>query len=203
MALFAPEVVRVAQSALPVHIYCGPGTGPITLPGGQVYLPDQIHQGGTTAANAYHPTPAGIYGGEVYGPFQYTFTGLDPTKTYALTLYFTEDYVRGPGQRVFEVAANTQSNVVLPNEDIWLDASKLYPGLTDLRGEPVAHEVDVTPNGFGTLTIYFLRLPTKNNPELDALDLVVKTDAVAAAAGPAQIGPPEPPDQSGAGPTGP
>jgi len=89
------------------------------------------------------PPPAGIFNSERWGAMTYTIP--DRTGPQTVTLYFSEDYVTGEGQRVFDVAIN--GTTVLSQFDIYASA-----GGAD---RAIARTFTTTPDSSGQVVIEF------------------------------------------------
>jgi hypothetical protein len=88
---------------------------------------DQFFIGGARQGNSAtidmskitdNPPPAAIFNSERWGAMAYTIPDRSGAQT--VTLYFSEDYVSGPGQRLFDVTIN--GSTVLSKFDIYASA---------------------------------------------------------------------------------
>jgi predicted ThiF/HesA family dinucleotide-utilizing enzyme len=77
----------------------------------------------------------------------YTIGGFAANSAHSVRLDFAETYVSSAGQRVFNVAVNTSSNVVISNFDIIAVAGGKYIATTQTLA--------ATANSSGNITIYF------------------------------------------------
>ncbi len=138
-------------------------TGPVTDTAGNVWLADEQFTGGVGLAPSTPPvaiagsdTPA-LYDGQRYGNPSFSYAFPVPDGTYAVTLKFAEQYVTGPGLRLFSIAMNGMT--VEPNLDIYAAAGAMNTAV-DRR-----YRVQVTG---GTLKIDFTQ-GTVQFPKVDAI----------------------------------
>ncbi len=87
-----------------------------------------------------NPPPAAIFNSERWGAMTYTIPDRSGAQT--VTLYFAENYVSGPGQRVFDVVIN--GSTVLSSFDIYASAggadraiARTFPTTADPSGQVV------------------------------------------------------------------
>lgn len=112
------------------------------------FVPDQGFTGGLTVTNwsgdidtagMPNAAPAAVYQTERYGEMAYTFEGLTPGATYSVRLHFCENYLSGPGARLFHVAINGVR--VLESYDVFASAGaahranvRLFSAIADGNG---------------------------------------------------------------------
>ena len=152
-----PTATPVSGSALSINPG-GPATGS--------FLADQYYSGGNTYTNTHtidtsqisNPPPAAIFNTERYGAFTYTIPNLSGAQT--VTLYFSENYVSGAGQRLFNVTIN--GTTVLNNFDIYATAGGQDKG--------IAQTFNTTANGSGQVVIQFIA--GTENPKISGITVV-------------------------------
>lgn len=114
---------------------------------------DQFFRGGARQGNdatidmskvTENPPPAAIFNSERWGAMTYTIPDRSGAQT--VTLYFSEDYVSGPGQRLFDVIIN--GSTVLSNFDIYASA-----GAAD---RAIARTFTATADSSGQVVIQFI-----------------------------------------------
>jgi len=77
----------------------------------------------------------------------YTIGGFAANSTHSVRLDFAETYVSSAGDRVFNVAVNTASNVVISNFDIIAASGAKYTAVTQT--------ITATANASGNILLYF------------------------------------------------
>jgi fibronectin type 3 domain-containing protein len=102
----------------------------------------------TVPAGITAPPPQGVLQvGRSGTSMTYTIGGFAANSAHSVRLDFAETYVSSAGQRVFNVAVNTSSNVVISNFDIIAVAGGKYIATTQTLA--------ATANSSGNITIYF------------------------------------------------
>ncbi len=150
----APATQSAETSAGPVSTVSINAGGP-TIGG---FWADQFFTGGATYGNSANvdasqitasPPPVAVFGTERYGAMKYVIP--DRTGRQAVTLYFAETYVTGPGQRVFDVSINGAT--VLTKFDIFAAAgganraiASTFPASADSHGDVVIEFIPGTEN---------------------------------------------------------
>ena len=198
------------QTALPLNACPGPSTNPIrvaagatspyTDPSGNVWAADTGFTGGVAGVDANQPvqgtTTPTIYDGQRYGidgsgPASFSYSFPVPAGAYTVILKFTENYVTGPGQRVFGVRINGQS--VLSNFDIYAESGGMW--------KAVDKTFPVSLTSAGAIDIAF-DPGSVQCPKIDAIDIEPVSGADAGADAPPPP-PPPPPADGGSGSVGP
>lgn len=114
---------------------------------------DKYFTGGATYGNdatndisqiKSNPPPAAIFNTERYGAMTYTIPDRSGPQT--VTLYFSENYVTGPGQRLFDVRIN--GTTVLSKFDIYASAGG--------ANRAIAKSFTTTANAGGQVVIEFI-----------------------------------------------
>ena len=135
--------------------------------GGQAtggFWADQYFTGGTTYANSEtvdtsqitsSPPPAAVFNTERYGAMTYTIP--DRSGAQAVTLYFAETILTGPGRRLFDVTIN--GTAVLSKFDIYASA-----GGAD---RAIARTFTTAADSSGQVLIQFI--PGTENPKINAI----------------------------------
>jgi endo-1,4-beta-xylanase len=128
------------------------------------FTADQYFSGGNTVTNTAtidmsqitsNPPPAAIFNSERYGAMTYTIPNRSGAQ--AVTLYFAETYVSGPGQRVFNVSIN--GTTVLSNFDIYASAGG--------ANRAIARTFNTTANSSGQVVIQFTAVT--ENPKINGI----------------------------------
>jgi endo-1,4-beta-xylanase len=159
----ASQTVTVTQAAAggvaAVNINCGgSATGSFTA--------DQYYSGGSTYTNSATidmslitstPPPAAIFNTERYGAMSYTIPNLAAGSAQTVTLYFSENYVSGTGQRLFNVSIN--GTTVLTNFDIYAVAGA--------QNRAIAQTFSTTANSSGQVVIQFTAVT--QNPKISGI----------------------------------
>src|SRR5580704_15880662 len=156
-----------AQSPAPVRIVSG-ATRANTDSHGNLWSADKdfnVGEAASVIATAIKGTPdQWLFQNERYSlddspAMVYTIPA--PVGAYTLNLYFSENYVRGIGQRVFNVKVN--GTLILTNFDIFATAGAQYTAVIKTF---VVHST-------GKITIEFdHEQPAVQNPKIDAIELV-------------------------------
>jgi uncharacterized protein (TIGR03437 family) len=139
------------------------GGGAYTDPGGNLWAADTGYNGGLTyavsAGIANTATPV-LYRSVRYSssPLQYQFGGI-PAGTYTVKLKFAEIYFGSPGQRVFNIALNSQT--VQTGFDVVVAAGGAY------RAIDLSFPVTVSAG-----QIVILLTPVVENPNISAIEIV-------------------------------
>jgi hypothetical protein len=127
---------------------------------------DKYFTGGATYGNdattdvsqiTSNPPPAAIFGTERYGEMTYTIPDRSGPQT--VTLYFSENYVTGPGQRLFDVTIN--GTTVLSKFDIYASAGG--------ANRAIAKTFTTTANSDGQVVIQFVA--EVQSPKISAIAL--------------------------------
>ena len=125
---------------------------------------DQSFTGGATYGNSANvdasqitasPPPVAVFGTERYGAMNYVIP--DRSGQQAVTLYFAETYVTGPGERVFDVSIN--GTTVLSNFDIFAAAGG--------ANRAIASTFSTSADANGNVVIEFI--PGTENPKINAI----------------------------------
>jgi hypothetical protein len=156
-----------AQVTPPVRIVCGTTT-PYTDSQGNLWVADEDFNVGVSAgliSNAIAGTPdPRLYQNERYSVNDspaMVYTIPAPAGTYALNLYFSENYVTGAGQRLFNVKVNGAP--VLTNFDIFATAGARFTAVIET----------FAVSSTGTVAIEFDHTnPAVQNPKIDAIGLI-------------------------------
>ncbi len=159
---------------IPIHVAAGYTTG-FTDSLGTVWSADKNFTGGVPGLDAGHAvaktsTP-GIYDGQRFGDtsstngFAYNFAV--PAGNYTVTLKFTENYVTGPGQRLFNVSIDGKQ--VLTNLDIY--------AATGGQWNAVDETFPVSLSAAGTINITF-SAGSVQSPKVDAIQIIASTTSV-------------------------
>ena len=109
--LGANQTANFTADFAPIRVNAG--GGPYTDPSGNLWAADTGYGGGSTwstSAGIANTTTPPLYQSERFGtsPLQYQFNGI-PAGTYTVKLKFAEVYFGSPGQRVFNIALNSQT----------------------------------------------------------------------------------------------
>ena len=91
----------------------------------------------------------------------YTIGGFAANSTHTVRLDFAETYVNDAGDRVFNVAVNTASNVVISNFDIIAAAGAKYTAVTQ--------SITATADASGNVTLYFIKVT--DGPLINAIEI--------------------------------
>jgi len=170
LSLFLISMGSGRTQATPTSVRINAGaTTSYTDNNGNAWLADQLVTGGTTYANSNTiagSTPAPqVYRSERYGQGKTSFAYNIPVTngTYNVNLDFSESYVTGPGQRIFNVAIN--GTQVLTNFDIYAAAGGM--------NIPVVKTFNVAVTN-GTLNVNFLP-GSVENPKVNGIEVVQGT----------------------------
>lgn len=101
--------------------------------------------------------PSAIFNSERYGVFTYTLSVGTAGNQATVTLYFTESYVTGAGQRKFDVSIN--GTKVLSNFDIYATAGG--------QNKAIARTFTTTGNSSGQVVIQFSSIT--ENPKINGI----------------------------------
>jgi hypothetical protein len=163
-----------AQLTPPVRIVSGTTT-PYTDSHGNLWVADEDFNVGSQAGLISNPitgTPdPRLFQNERYSlndspAMLYTIPA--PAGTYTLNLYFSENYVTGPGLRLFNIRVN--GTTVLTNFDIFATAGARFAA--------VIKTFALTSTG--TISIEFDHSnPVVQNPKIDAIELIPLTQTLA------------------------
>ena len=156
-----------AQSLAPIRIVSG-ATKANTDSHGNVWSADKDFNAGLAASvitTAIKGTPdPWLFQNERYSENDspaMVYTIPAPIGAYTLNLYFSENYVRDVGQRVFNVKVN--GALILTNFDIFATAGGQYTAVIKT----------FAVHSTGTITIEFdHEQPAVQNPKIDAIELV-------------------------------
>jgi hypothetical protein len=138
------------------------GGGAYTDPGGNLWAADTGYNGGltyATSAGIANTTTPVLYQSERYStsPLQYQFSGI-PAGVYTVKLKFAEIYFGSPGQRVFNIALNSQT--VQTGFDIVAAAGGAY------KAVDLSYPVTVSA---GQIVIQLT--PVVENPKISAIEI--------------------------------
>ncbi len=167
----ADSNAEATNAFTPIRVAAGYTTG-FTDSLGNVWSADKDFTGGVAGLDAGHAvaktsTP-GIYDGQRFGDttstndFAYNFAV--PAGSYTVTLKFTENYVTGPGQRLFNVSIDGKR--VLTNFDIY--------AATGGQWIAVDENFPVSLSAAGTINITF-SAGSVQSPKVDAIQIVSTT----------------------------
>ncbi len=140
-------------------------TGAVTDAQNDTWIADADFTGGTAvvtspaAAIAGTDSPA-LYNGQRYGNPSFSYQFTVPDGAYTVVLKFTEQYVTGPGQRLFDVAINGAA--VETQFDIYATAGAMNTA--------VDRTYPVTVSG-GVIQIAFTP-GTIQSPKVDAIEII-------------------------------
>jgi hypothetical protein len=147
-------------------------TSAVTDAQGNTWSADVSFTGGTAAVQS-PPTPiagtdtSALYNGQRYGDPAFSYQFTVPDGAYTVTLKFAEQYVTGPGLRLFDIAINGAP--VETQFDIYAAAGAMNTAVD--RAYPV------TVSG-GTLSIAFTP-GTIQSPKVDAIEVSVASGGTA------------------------
>lgn len=102
--------------------------------------------------------PKAVLQSQRYGVMTYVFPGYAPGSTHRLALYFVENYVTGPRQRLFNVSIN--GTRVLTGFDVFAAAGKQF--------RAVEKDFQASADSNGRIVIQFTN-GGANNPEVNAI----------------------------------
>jgi hypothetical protein len=104
---------------------------------GNTWSADQAFTGGTAAVTSPAAPIAGtdspaIYNGQRYGDPSFSYQFTVPNGAYTVVLKFTEQFVTGPGMRLFDVAINgaaveTQFDIYATSGGMNVAVDRTYP----------------------------------------------------------------------------
>ncbi len=173
------DVGQSAQSTATVEVGRGISYPPVVIQspiyinaGGSAsgdYLADKYFTGGKTysitnkidTSAVSNPAPQSVYQTERYGEATvYSIPDLTPGSKYSVALDFSENYVNGPNQRVFNVSLN--DNQVITNFDIFKEAGAKY--------KAVQKSFTAVADSLGKITITFKSL--KNAAKIDGISVM-------------------------------
>jgi uncharacterized protein (TIGR03437 family) len=155
------SLVAPAAAFTPIRVKAGGGA--YTDPGGNLWAADTGYNGGSayaTSAGIANTTTPALYQSERWSssPLQYQFSGV-PAGSYTVKLKFAEIYFGSPGQRVFNIALNSQT--VRTGFDIVAAAGGAYKAID------LSFPVTVSA---GQIVIQLT--PVVSNPKISAIEIV-------------------------------
>ena len=127
--------------------------------GADIGTPDAIDLSGVD-----DPAPMAVYQDSHSAPdvsFEYTFTGLDPSRPHFVRLHFADFTTTRSGEHVFNVNVNDQ--LALNQVDVILEAGG--------PGKALIREFGVSPDDQGVLTLDFVSLPSKGAAQVAGIEI--------------------------------